>query len=87
MKRAENFRVHELVKKIESHPQVQCSECFLIGIKDLSFALDWMLSQSRTTSSIRSDLVVLGTEKLRRRKSISKPTMLSKEMSETEIFQ
>ena len=32
---------------------------------------DWMLSQSRTTSSRRSDLEVLGTAKLKHRKSIS----------------
>ena len=36
--------------------------------------LDWMLSQARTTSSKRSDLVVLGTAKLRHRISISWPT-------------
>ena len=35
---------------------------------------DWMLSQSRTASSRRGDLVVLGTAKLRHRKSISLPT-------------
>ena len=130
VKQAENFRVRELVKKIESHlhrealqadlqqnnvynpfsnnskemirelgnaelfelcetnPKVQCSECFLIGIKELSVALvdiswlkantanifidgDWMLSQSRTTSSEWSDLVVLGTAKLKHRRSTS----------------
>ena len=32
---------------------------------------DWMLSQSRTTSSERSGFVVLGTAKLRHRNSIS----------------
>ena len=42
---------------------------------------DWMLSQSRTTSSERSDLVVLGTAKLRHRKSISWPTMRGGDVS------
>ena len=36
---------------------------------------DWMLSQSRTTSSKGNDFVVLGTAKLRHRNSISWPTM------------
>ena len=36
---------------------------------------DWMLSQSRTTSSRESDFVMLGTTKLRHRNSISWPTM------------
>ena len=40
-----------------------------------------MLSQSRTTSSRRSDLVVLGTAKLRHRKSISWPTTRGRDVS------
>ena len=40
---------------------------------------DWMLSQSRTTSSEWSDLVVLGTAKLWHRKSISWPTTRGEE--------
>ena len=42
---------------------------------------DWMLSQSRTTSSRRSDLVVLGTAKLRHKKSISWLTMRGGDVS------
>ena len=42
---------------------------------------DGMLSQSRTTSSKRSDLVVFGTAKLRHRNSISWPTMLERDVS------
>ena len=41
-----------------------------------------MLSQSRTTSSKRSDLVVLGTAKLRHRNSISWPTTRGGDVSE-----
>ena len=40
-----------------------------------------MLSQSRTTSSERSDLVVLGTAKLRHRNSISWSTMRGRDVS------
>ena len=43
---------------------------------------DWMLSPSRTTSSRRSDLVVLGTAKLRHRKNISWPTMRERDVSD-----
>ena len=103
VKQAENFRVRELVKKIESHPHRRALQAramrnnskkcgaqnaFFLGIKELSIAFvdiswkkvkpanifingDWTLSQSRTTSSRRSDLVVLGTAKLKHRKSIS----------------
>ena len=42
---------------------------------------DWMLSQSRTTSSKRGDLVVLGTAKLRHRNSISWPTTRGRDVS------
>ena len=42
---------------------------------------DWMLSQSRTTSSEWGDLVVLGTAKLRHRKSISWPTTRGRDVS------
>ena len=42
---------------------------------------DWMLSQSRTASSRRSDVVVLGTAKLRHRKSTSWPTTLEGDVS------
>ena len=42
---------------------------------------DWMLSQSRTTSSARSDFVVLGTAKLRHRKRISWPTTRGRDVS------
>ena len=125
VKQADNFRVRELVKKIESHPhrhalqadlqqsnaciplsaksekmtrdvgnvelfelcetipKVQCSECFFFwGIKEKFIALvdiscervnpadiftngDWMFSQSRTMSSRRSDLMVLGSKTTR----------------------
>ena len=128
----ENFRVRELVKKIENHPhrealqadlqqnnaynpfsdeskamiremvnvelfklcetipKVQCkrmpslleSRNSLIALVDMSWFEsessrgiftngDWMVSQSRTTSSERSDLVVIGTVKLKHRSSIS----------------
>ena len=40
-----------------------------------------MLSQSRTTSSESGDLVVLGTAKLRHRKSISWPTTRGRDVS------
>ena len=46
---------------------------------------DWMLSQSRTTSSRRSDLVVLGTAKLRHWKSISLPTMRGRDVSKRNL--
>ena len=42
---------------------------------------DWMLSESRTTPSERGDLVVLGTAKLRHRKSISWPTTRGRDVS------
>ena len=42
---------------------------------------DWILSQSRITSSERSDLVVLVTAKLRHRKSISLPTTRGRDVS------
>ena len=130
VKRAENFRVCELVKKIESHPhrralqvdsqhnnaynpfseetkvmiremgnvelfelcetipKMQCSECLLSWNQGIIYCTgghllkesessqhfhqrDWTLSQSRTTSSRRGDLEVLGTAKLKHRKSIS----------------
>ena len=130
VKQAENFRVRELVKKIESHPhrqalqadlqqnnvynpfgeksrkmirelgnvelfelcetipKVQCSQCLLYwdqGVicctcghllveressQNKTFTHgDWMLSQSRTTSSERCDLMVLGTVNLKYRRS------------------
>ena len=46
---------------------------------------DWMLSQSRTTSSRRGDLEVLGTAKLRHRHSISWPTMCGGDVSERNL--
>ena len=64
---AENFRVRELVKKIESHPHRKAAKFFTNA--------DLTLSQSRITSSRRGDLVVLGTANLKHRKSISWPTM------------
>ena len=42
---------------------------------------DWMLSKSRTTPSERGDLVVLGTAKLRHRKSISWTTTRGRDVS------
>ena len=42
---------------------------------------DWMLSQSRTMSSRRSDLVVLGTVKLKHRRSTSWPIMRGEDVS------
>ena len=42
---------------------------------------DWMLSQSRTTSSRRCDLVVLGTAKLSHKKSISWLTTRGRDVS------
>ena len=132
VKEAENFRVRELVKKIESHPhrralqadlqqnnaynpfsaeskvmiremgnvelfelcetipKVHCSECLLLLesrsdlFVDISWLKanpttnltngDWMLSQSRTTSSRMGDPTVLGTAKPKHRKSILWPT-------------
>ena len=133
VKQAENFRVHELVKKIGSHPhrralqaelhqnnvynpfsddskamiremgnvelfelcvtisKVQCSECLLYWNQGIVYCTCGHLlieSESRrkfdklridafstsTTSSKRSDLVVLGTAKTRHRNSISWPT-------------
>ena len=117
VKRAENFRVRELVKKIESRPhrqalqanlqqnnaynpfsdeskamiremgnvelfelcetspKVQCSECLLywnqgkkVNPAKIFTNGDWMLSQSRTTSSRRGDLAVLGMAKLEAQK-------------------
>ena len=131
VKQAENFRVRELVKKIESHPhrqalqadlqqsnaynpfsekskkmirdmgnvelfelcetipKVQCSECLLYWNQGIVYCTcghllrenessrhlhQWrygMFSQSRIMSSRRSDLVVLGTVKLKHRRSTS----------------
>ena len=48
---------------------------------------DWMLSQSRTTSSRRSDLVLLGTAKLRHTKSISWPTMRGRDVSKRNLME
>ena len=76
----------ELFELCETLPKVQCSECLLIEIKEWSVAPvdiswlkanpaqiltigDWMLSQSRTTSS-RRYTTVLGTAKLKHRKSV-----------------
>ena len=42
---------------------------------------DWMLSPSRTTSSKRCDLMVLGTAKPTHRKSISWPTRRERDVS------
>ena len=130
VKQAENVRVCELVKKIESHPhrralqvdlqqnnaynpfseetkvmiremgnvelfelcetipKVQRSDCFHYWNQGIVYCTcrhllreeessqnfhecDWTLSQSRTTSSRRGDLEVLGTAKLKHRKSMS----------------
>ena len=130
VKQEQNFRVLELVKKIESHPRrqarqadlqqnnvynpfsekskvmirelgnvelfelcetipkAQCSECFVYWNQGIVYCIcgrllkevkpadifingDWTLSQSRTVSSRRCDLEVLGTAKLKYRKSIS----------------
>ena len=49
-------------------------------IKILAYG-DWMLSQSRTMSSERGDRVVLGTAKLRHRKSISWLTTRGRDVS------
>ena len=46
-----------------------------------------MLSQSRTTLSERSDLVVLGTAKLRHRNSISWPTMRGGDVSKRIVME
>ena len=139
VKQAENFRVRELVKKIDSPPhrealqadlqqnnvcnpfsddsiamiremgnvelfeakqfrKCNAQNAFFIGIKELSVALadiswlkanlikilacgDWMLSQSRTMSSEKGDRVVLGTAKLRHRKSISWLTTRGRDVS------
>ena len=136
VKQAENFRVRELVKKIESylHRQAlqadlqQSNACnplsekskkmirdmgnvelfelcetipknaFFIGIEEQFIALvdiswekmnpadiftigDWMLSQSRTMSSRRADLVVPGTVKLKRRRSTLQPIMRGRDVS------
>ena len=146
VKQAENFRVRELVKKIESHPHrdalqtdlqqnnvynpfsddskvmirelgdvellelcetvpiVQCSECLLYWSQGVIYCTcghlmvesessqnftngDWMLSQSRTTSSEWSDLVVLGTAKLRHRKSVSWPTTRGRDVSKRIVME
>ena len=128
VKQAENIRVREVVKKIESHPhrqalqadlqqsnaynpfsekskkmirgmgnvelfelcetipKVQRSECLLCWNQGIVFGTcghllrenessrhlhDCMFSQSRTMSSRRGDLMVLGTAELKHRKSIS----------------
>ena len=131
VKQAENFRVRELVKKIESHPHrralqadlqqsnaynplsekskkmirdmgnvelfelcettpnVQCSECLLCWNQGIVYCTrghllvesesnqnfsQWRLdalSQSQTMSSRRGDLMVLGTVKLKHRRSTS----------------
>ena len=46
---------------------------------------DWMLSESRTTSSRRGDLMVLGTAKLRHRKSMLWPTMRGGDVSKRNL--
>ena len=46
---------------------------------------DWMLSQSRTTSSRRCDLEVLGTAELSHRTSISWPTMRGRDVSKRNL--
>ena len=48
---------------------------------------DWMLSHSRTTSSKRSDFVVLGTAKLRQRKNISWPTTRGGDVSKRNLME
>ena len=48
---------------------------------------DWMLSQSRTTSSGRGDLVVLGTATLRHRKSISRSTTRGRDVSRKNLME
>ena len=48
---------------------------------------DWMLSQSRTTSSRRGDLMVLGTAKLRHRNSISWPTTRGRDVSKRKLME
>ena len=144
VKQAENFRVRELVKKIETHPhrealqahlqqnnfynpfsddskamiremgnvelfelcetisEVQCKECLLYWNQGVIYCTcdiswlkantvknfvngDWMCSPSRTTSSKRIDLVVLGTAKPTHRKSISWPTTRERDMYQKEF--
>ena len=46
---------------------------------------NWMLSQSRTSSSERGDLVVLGTAKLRHKKSTMWPTMRGRDVSKENL--
>ena len=62
---------------------------FFIGIKNNPAKIftdgDWMHSQSRTTSSRRGDLVVLGTAEPRRRKNISWPTMRGGDVSKRNL--
>ena len=141
VKQAENFRVRELVKKIERHPhrqalqadlqrsnaynpfgekskkmirdmgnvelfelcetipKVQCSECLLYWHQGTVYCTcgrllresessrhlhQWrldVLSQSRTTSSRRDDLMVLGTAKLKHRRSTSWSTVQGRDVS------
>ena len=79
----------ELFELCETIPKVQCSECFVYV--DISWLKanpaniltngDWMLSQSRTTSSERGDFVVLGTAKPKHRKSILWPTTRGRDVS------
>ena len=75
VKQAENFRVRELVKKIESHPHREALQANVLT------DCDWVLSQFRTTSSRRIDPMVLDTEKLKHRKSILWPTMRGRDVS------
>ena len=90
----------ELFELCETIPKVQCSECLLYCNQGIVYCTcghllkeseasrnfhHWTLSQSRTTSSEWSDLVVFGTAKPTHRKSISWPTMLEGDVSERNL--
>ena len=91
----------ELFELCETIPKVQCllywNQELSIALVDTSWKKvkpaniftngDWTLSQSRTTLSRRSDFEVLGTAKLRHRKSISWPTMRGGDVSKRNVKQ
>ena len=77
----------ELFELCETIPKVQCSGCILHWNQGIVHCTCGHLlkesesSQSRTTSSRRDDLMVLGTVKLRHRRSILWPTTRGRDVS------
>ena len=95
VKEAEHLRFQELFKLCETIP-MQLSKCLINWNQGIVSWLkanpaniftngDWMLSQSRTTSSRRCDLVVLSTAKLWHKKSILRPTMRRGDVSKRNL--